>query len=264
MSHVTTQICDEIKLFRKAEYAILQIDREAKRNAMNRSARMGMLKALDQVREDCPVVVLTGAGKAFCSGIDLKERSADVERGAATGSQEWADVNVAIRQHPAIFIAAVNGIALGGGVTLINVCDLALAAEDVEIGMPEQMYSTYPGLAGPATQLSLSRKRAAWMVLTAERISAQTALEWGLVNGCMPAAELLPTAEALAGKIATFNPIALSASKQALDRIPATITDWRQAFAYGGLTNAGIRLRIGTNNPYTGFLDAGSSTKGPE
>ena len=250
MSDNVFQASDEIRLTDKGAYAILTIDREAKRNAMNRSARNGMLRAMEHAREKYAAIVLTGVGKSFCAGVDLKERAQDVEQGIQGASQEWADVNIAIRQHPSIFIAAVNGLALGGGATLINVCDLAVAAQSVEIGMPEMTFATYPGLAGPSTQLSLSRKRVAWMMLTAKRISAETAASWGLLNQCVPDAELLSTAEALAAHVAAFEPVALALSKQALDRIPAAITDWRQAFGYGELVNAAIRQRTGQSNPF--------------
>jgi len=250
MGAESVQVWDAIELTSKSSYAILRINREAKRNAMNRSARQGMLRALDSARNRFPVVVVTGFGASFCAGIDLKERGEDVAKGIHSASQEWADVNLAIRQHPAIFIAAVNGLALGGGATLINVCDLAIAADTAEVGMPEIGFCTYPGLSGPSTQLSLSRKRAAWMILTADKIKASVALEWGLINQCVPALKLMSTAEALAERVAKFDPIALAACKQALDRIPATITDWRQAFEYGELVNSRIRLHKGEVNPF--------------
>jgi enoyl-CoA hydratase/carnithine racemase len=241
---------DEIELTGKGNYAVLRIAREGKRNAMNRSARDGMRAAFDHAKDRYPVIVLTGTGRSFCAGIDLKERGEDVERGIHSASQEWADVNIAIRQHPSVFIAAVNGTALGGGLTLINVCDLAIAADDVEMGMPELGFGSYAGLSGPSTQVSITRKRAAWMVLTTDRIPAKVALDWGLINQCVPAAELLPSAEALAKRIAAFEPNAIAVSKRALDTIPATITDWRQAFVYGELANASIRVRTGVINPF--------------
>jgi enoyl-CoA hydratase/carnithine racemase len=254
MSGENIQSFGDIRLEGRGAYAVLTIEREAKRNAMNRSAREGMLHALEQARDRYSVVVLTGAGNVFCAGIDLKERARDVEQGIHTASQEWKEVNVAIRSHPAVFIAAVNGIALGGGATLINVCDLAIAADTAEIGMPEMTFATYPGLAGPSTQLSLGRKRVAWMVLTAERISAVVAERWGLVNQCVPASDLMMTAEALASRIAKFEPLALSGAKSALDQIPATITDWRQAFDFGEMVNATIRSKTGRSNPFATAL----------
>lgn len=227
-------------------YAVIRINRAEKRNAMNRAARAGMLAALDRIRGRFPVAVLTGTDKSFCSGIDLKERHAEAEQAIVDDPKTaWSEVNIAIRNHPAIFIAAVNGIALGGGVTLINVCDLAIAAESAEMGMPEMGFATYPGLAGPATQLSLPRKRAAWMILTTKRIDGSMAERWGLVNQVVPDAELLDTAEQLAAHISQFDADCLSETKQALDQLPQVV-DWREAFGLGTEINKRIRSKSTT------------------
>ncbi|GAA4335962.1 enoyl-CoA hydratase/isomerase family protein [Pigmentiphaga soli] len=242
---------NNIRLLDRGAYAIIVIDREDKRNAVDRACRRGLMSALDHARGRYPAVVLTGVGQSFCAGIDLKERAADLEKGDFSASGEWVDVNVAIRAHSAVFIAAVNGTALGGGATLINVCDLAIAADDIQMGMPEMSFATYPAMAGPSTQLSLSRKRAAWMVLTAERIGARQALEWGLINRCVARADLMAEAAALAERVAGFDPVALAGAKQALDQIPAVITDWRQGFAFGELVNAKIQnRRADKGNPF--------------
>jgi enoyl-CoA hydratase/carnithine racemase len=235
------RMSDEIRLEEKAGYALLTIDREAKRNAMNRSARNGVLRALDHVRDKFPVLIITGRGKSFCSGIDLKERVADRDKGADTASAEWIEVNLAIRRHPAVIIAAVNGLALGGGATLINVSDLAIASEEAQIGMPEMGFATYPGMAGPSTQLVINRKRSAWLMFTTNRIDGRTAEAWGLVNRCVKPDELLAAADETARQIAQFDPVALTATKRALDVIPGTISDWEQALRFGNYTNFYIR-----------------------
>ena len=107
---------------------------------------------------------------------------------------------LAIREHPAIFVAAVNGFALGGGATLISMCDLAIAAEEAEIGMPEIGFGAYPQFSGPAAQIQLTPKRAAWLVLTAERIDGRTAEAWGMVNRSVALDRLMAEAELLADK----------------------------------------------------------------
>lgn len=232
---------DLVKIERRGAVAVLTLNRPDKRNAMNRAARNALREALDVLKDGARAVVVTGAGEAFCAGMDLKETAQDQAAGVMTANAEWRDVNVAIRQHPAVFIAAVNGFALGGGMTLINVCDLAIASEKALLGMPEISFATYPGLAGPSTQLSLSRKRAAWMILTGNRIDGRTAEEWGLVNRCVPHEDLLGAATDVAERVAQFDPVALAACKRAIDVIPASVTDWRMAFDYGDLTNAAIR-----------------------
>lgn len=217
----------------KANYAILRINRPDKRNAMNKAARAAMLEALETLKGRFGAVIITGTDTSFCSGMDLKEASADRQAGVeADPATSWQAVNIALRAHPAVFIAAVNGIALGGGVTLINMCDLAIAADDAQMGMPEMGFATYPGLAGPSTQYSLPRKRMAWMMFTTERIDGPTAEKWGLVNQSVPRAQLMEEAEKVAAKVGQFNPAALAVSKAALDKIPVAI-DWAEAFEFG-------------------------------
>ncbi|HZU62220.1 MAG TPA: enoyl-CoA hydratase/isomerase family protein [Novosphingobium sp.] len=217
----------------KGTHAVLRINRPDKRNAMNVAMRQAMLAALEALKGRFAAIVITGTDLSFCAGLDLKEESALRAAGIAPDpASSWQAVNVAIRAHPAVFIAAVNGIALGGGVTLINVCDLAIASDKAQMGMPEMGFATYPGLAGPSTQYSLPRKRHAWLMFTTERIDGATAAQWGLVNKVLPQADLLAEAEAIAAKIGQFDPTALAISKAAMDRIPVEI-DWNGAFNFG-------------------------------
>lgn len=233
-----------IEVTRHDGWAELRIDREDKRNAMNRASRTGLLQAFEALRDEARAIVLTGTGASFCAGMDLKEREEDRKAGIESAGEEWIAVNMAIRAHPAIFIAAVNGLALGGGATLINVCDLAIASTRASIGCPEMGFSTYPGMAGPAIQLSgVTRKQAAWLVLTTNRIDGATAERWGMVNACVEPDQLLPRARELAQQVARFDPVALAESKKALDRIPSFITDWQQAMDHGQMVNLMIRSK---------------------
>lgn len=225
-------------------WAEIRLDRESKRNAVDRATRQAMLDGFQALRGTAKAIVLTGTGKAFCAGMDLKEREQDREQGIEGAGEHWIAVNMAIRAHPAVFIAAVNGLALGGGATLLNVCDLAIASTEASIGCPEMGFATYPGMAGPAIQLSgVTRKQAAWLVLTTNRIDGETAARWGMVNECVAPDALLPRARELAQQVARFDAAALEESKRALDRIPATITDWQQAMDHGQMVNQVIRSR---------------------
>jgi enoyl-CoA hydratase/carnithine racemase len=225
-------------------WAELRVDREAKRNAMDRASRDGLMRAFDALRGEARAIVLTGTGASFCAGMDLKEREEEEKAGILTAGDEWIAVNMAIRAHPAIFIAAVNGLALGGGATLINVCDLAIASTQASIGCPEMGFATYPGMAGPAIQLSgVTRKQAAWLVLTTNRIDGATAMRWGMVNECVEPELLLPRARDIAQQVARFDAVALTESKKALDRIPAFITDWQEAMDHGQMVNLTIRSK---------------------
>jgi enoyl-CoA hydratase/carnithine racemase len=228
----------------RGTHAVLRINRPEKRNAMSHAARLALAAAFEQARGK-KVIVLTGTGESFCSGIDLKEAAAEraAEGRSENSGREWIDVLLAIRRHPAIVIAAVNGYALGGGTSLINVADLAIAADEAQIGMPELGFATYPGMAGPSTQIMLPRKRAAWMVLTARRIDGPTAERWGMVNLSVPRERLLDEAEALAAHISQFDAIALSESKAALEAIPTRIGDFAGGFDHGARVNAAISAR---------------------
>jgi enoyl-CoA hydratase/carnithine racemase len=230
------------------DVARITLNRPDKRNAMNRAARAELLDALEDCRKwRSKVVILTGSGPAFCAGVDLKEAAPEGSESSRDDAEErrtaWRNVQEEIRRHPAVVIAAVNGFALGGGLTLINTSDLAVAAEDAQIGMPEVSFGLYPGLAGPSTQLRLSAKRAAWMILSAERIDGRTAEAWGLVNRAVPAADLQATALAMAQTVARYDAVTLEWSKKALWEIPMHLPDWTTALEYGENVRAQIRVR---------------------
>ncbi len=234
----------ELIVTRHEGWASIQVNREAQRNAMNRATRQGLLRTFEELKGEARAIVITGTGVAFCAGMDLKERQQDREQGIEGAGEEWIACCMAIKQHPAVFIAAVNGLALGGGSTLISVCDLAIASTSASIGCPEMGFATYPGMAGPALQLSaLTRKRASWLVLTTNRVDGATAERWGMVNECVAPEALLPRAEAVARQVAQFDAVALAESKKALDRIPAFITDWQEAMDHGQMVNLTIRSK---------------------
>ena len=176
---------------------VIRLNRPEKKNALNRLARREMLAALMSLR-DRRAIILTGVGDSFCSGVDLKEAKTDADAAVPPDPQsDWMEVLLAIREHPAVCIAAVNGFALGGGATLISVCDLAIAAHEAEIGMPEIGFGAYPQFSGPGAQIQIAAKRAAWLVLTAERIDGRTAEAWGMVNRSVPRAELMQIATSI-------------------------------------------------------------------
>jgi enoyl-CoA hydratase/carnithine racemase len=231
----------ELILFEPMQgYARIRLNRPQKRNAMSAQLRAELRTAMKLAREHFHVLILTGVDDIFCGGIDLKEVQSEAAQGSQAALSDWRELSAEIREHPSIFIAAVNGLALGGGVTLTGVCDLAIASDDALFGLPEVGFGMYPNPAGPAAQLSLSRKRAAWMVLTAERISAAQAQAWGLINEVVPRAQLDQRTETIATRIAQFDAATLSACKRALDDIPLMVNNWRDAFSAGVSANDAI------------------------
>lgn len=248
--------------------ARITLNRPAQRNAMNRAARVALLNALDECGRpgaDVKVIVLTGSGPAFCAGVDLKEvakEKADPDAGDLDSRRSsWRAVQEELANHPAVVIAAVNGFALGGGLTLINAADLAVISEDAQLGMPEIGFGLYPALAGPATQLRVSRKRAGWMVLTADRIDGRTAVEWGLANLAVPADQVEAEAMSLARRVAAYDATGLRWSKRALWTVPEHISGWSQALDYG--EDIGARIRAEAESTQRGIEAFASGTRNP-
>lgn len=253
-----------VKVERKEGYHIIRMWRPEKRNAMNREARRSLLQAFDEAAEaGVRAVILTGAERSFCSGIDLAERSKDQQANTAPEPKsDWIEVVMAIRNHPAIFISAVNGVAMGGGATLINVSDLAIASDDSWISNPEMGFGAFPLFAGPSSQYQMLPKRVAWMVYTTERIDGKTAADWGLVNECVAPESLLLRAEELATRIAAFDAVALTESKRALDVTPGLQREWRSAFEHGMKVNEHILAQSKAQQLGLGRFAAGERNPG--
>lgn len=242
---------EDLILFEEFEnYAVITFNRPEKLNALSSPMVLQLQQRLDECRGRHAVIVITARGKAFCAGVDLRERNDWVRKGAKIRGDnvrnKWYDtMGTIIRNHPAVFIAAVNGLALGGGATLVNVCDLAIMAEEAKIGIPQISWGIYPGIAGASAQVRVLHKHAAWPILTGRSLSAAEAVEIGMVNMAVPGDKLLDEAKALATHIAQFDPIALDWCKKALDQIPSHIAEWSVAMEYGRGVNNIIQDQIG-------------------
>lgn len=217
----------------RGRYAVVTLNRPEKRNAVNLELADQLIRTLTGL-EETSVIVLTGAGdRAFCAGVDLKERGQQRTWNTSLGvnrGQFWFDVNEVIRRHPAVFIAAVNGFALGGGLTLVNNSELAVAADTAMFGMPELSFGSFPALAGPATIKRILPKHAAEMIFTARRIDAEQAWQWGLVNEVVPADRLLERASELAEAVSQWSHVALGYAKRAVREI--SDPGWSNAIDY--------------------------------
>ncbi len=249
---------EDLILFDECEnYAVITFNRPEKMNALSSPMVRQLQERLDECRGRYPVIVVTARGKAFCAGVDLKERNEWVRKGAKIRGDNvrnrWYDtMGTIIRNHPSIFIAAVNGLALGGGATLVNICDLAIMADNAKIGIPQIEWGIYPGIAGASQQVRVLRKHAAWPIFTARSMTAAQAVETGMINMAVPADRLLDEAKVLAAHIAQFDPIALDWCKKALDQIPAQIADWPVALEYGRGVTSIIHEQIGKSRAAAG------------
>ncbi len=196
------------------QIAVIMIDRADRMNSFRGRTVDELIHAFKRSWADRGVaaVVLTGAGgKAFCAGGDVKERA---ETGGY-GETEWGTFEVErlhriIRDIPKPVIAAVNGVAIGGGHVLHVLCDLSIAAEHARFGQAGPRVGSFDagfGSAYLARVIGEKRARQMWFLL--DRIDAPTALSWGLVNAVVPADQLLDTALEWGRRIAGYSPTAL-------------------------------------------------------
>jgi enoyl-CoA hydratase/carnithine racemase len=198
---------------------IYEMDGGVARVILNRPSRMNavspeLLEDLDRVCEtverdrQVKVVTLTGAGRAFCAGADLKvvqELSPDPERWRGF-MDLWHRVYNRIEALPQPVIAGVNGLALAGGLELVLVCDLAVADEGAKIG---DQHANFGLVAGGGGSQRLPRviglRRAKELMLLGGWLSAREALQWGLVNRVAPAGQLSKTLDEMAGALAALS-----------------------------------------------------------
>lgn len=201
----------------------ITINRPAAKNAVNKDVAVGIAAALDQLDADdsTHVVILTGAGGTFCSGMDLKA--------FVTGETPYVEgrgfAGMVERSTDKPMIAAVEGYALAGGCELAITCDLVVAADNSKFGIPE----VKRGLAAAAGGLvrlprQIPSRVAMEMALTGDFMNADRALSLGLINQVAPAGEALSQAKVLAAKIAENGPLAVKRSKQVIKES----IDWSQ------------------------------------
>jgi enoyl-CoA hydratase len=202
-------------LFEVAEgVATITLNRPDQLNAINGELSAGLMKALHDVRsrDDIRVAVLTGNGRAFCAGADLRSRDGGPAASAGVAGLFRTDDAVGFHEFDLRkpLIGAVNGFCLGGGFEIALTCDLLIASEAAQFALPEITLGFFP-LAGAPIRLPRSVPRAVAndMLFTGERIDAKRAYEYGIVSRVVPADELLPTVQAIAAKIAGYAPLAV-------------------------------------------------------
>jgi len=191
-----------LSLERRAEVAIVTLQRPEKRNALSIDLRVELTDCFRALGEDTDVgaIVLTGAPPAFCSGMDTTEFGGDREHRellVKTSIGSFRAVGGCLKP----VIAAVNGPALAGGFALALLCDLRLAAEEASFGFPELPRGIPPSYA--AARAALPAPVAAELTLTGRLLDAEGARRMGIVGRIYPADELMPRAVELAGRIAS-------------------------------------------------------------
>ncbi|MBI3970245.1 MAG: enoyl-CoA hydratase/isomerase family protein [Chloroflexi bacterium] len=222
--------------------ATITIDRPDVLNAIHPPASAELKDAWRRVREDSAiwVAILTGAGdRAFCAGMDLKWAAAHAEDRRRNSTPDLSFHFGGMVDAPSRFdvwkpiIAAVNGVAVGGGFEMALACDIVIAAEPARFGCPEVKRGLIAGAGGVhRIPRQLLQKIALGMLLTGRLISAQEAFGLGLVNEVVPQGEALSAAKRWAAEILAASPLAVQATKQAallgLDRPLAEAIDETQ------------------------------------
>jgi len=216
---------EEVTVEKLDDVARITINRPDQLNAISRRTLQEMERALRELRKDRNIraVILTGAGeKAFCAGADLKggifTPETDSVKGArlARMGQEFTEM---IERYEKPIIAAVNGLALGGGLEVAMACDLIVASENAQFGQPEINLGLIPGWGGTQRLPRLiGRNRAKGLILTGDRLTAKEAEHIGMVNKVVALSQLQETALELARKLASKSPIMLRLAKQAINR----------------------------------------------
>jgi crotonobetainyl-CoA hydratase len=202
-------------LERTGRVGVVTLNRPAALNAVNADLSTAVGEALQEVDDDdaLGVAVVTGAGRAFCAGADLKEIAAGRPI-TAPAHPEWGYAGLV--EHPIgkPIIAAVNGFALGLGTEIVLACDLAVLSAEAALGLPEVkrgLFAGADGLVNLARQVPM--KVAMQVALCGEPVPAQEALRLGLVNRVAPAGEVLAAAVGMAEVIAAHAPLSVRTSK---------------------------------------------------
>ncbi|MBL7487629.1 crotonase/enoyl-CoA hydratase family protein [Frankia sp. AgB1.9] len=216
---------------RRGHVAVVTLNRPGALNAVNSALATAAGAALERAANDpdVRVVVVTGAGRAFCAGADLKE-IASGNRVDAPEHPDWGFAGLVQHWVAKPTVAAVNGFALGGGTEIVLACDLAVMDETAALGLPEVRRGLFAAAGGVIRlQRQSPLKIALEITLAGESVPAARALELGLVNLVAPAGTALAAALDLAERIAANAPLAVQASKRVVHRTYSAGSDWDDA-----------------------------------
>jgi methylglutaconyl-CoA hydratase len=223
--------------------AVVTLNRPDKRNALSRALIAALAEAFQRAKDDdaARCVVLTGAGSAFCAGMDLDELRGTLDASADLiwdDAQKLAALYELIYTLPKPTVAAVNGAAVAGGAGLMTVCDLAVAVNTAKFGYPEVRRGLVAAMVLPHLLRHVNERAARWLLLTGELIDAEGAKRHGLVNAVVPAEELMERALNWCQSLAAGGPKALAATKELLRRCS------RQALPVEELADASAAPRL--------------------
>jgi methylglutaconyl-CoA hydratase len=246
-----------ILLTESAHVATLTLNRPEKRNAISYELISEMLLALEAAeRSDAQVLIITGAGVAFCAGMDLDNLRAITSRSQAqnlSDSQTMAKLFRSIYDFPKPTIAAVNGAAIGGGCGIATLCDFTVASEEAKFGYTEVKIGFMPAIVSTFLIQQVGEKRARDLLLTGRIFSAEEAKQMGIVNDVVSGEQLMEWARELAGTLMQASPSSLRATKRLLSASVRETLDRRLELAVE--ENARIRGTDDFREGITAFLE---------
>lgn len=210
----------EVRVERRGAALWLTIDREERRNALNEAVLEGLRAgvAAARIEDGIRAVVITGAGKAFCAGGDLKPDAngdpfridpAEIDNPVVALFRAIIDCAVPV-------IARINGHALAGGFGLVCACDFAVAAESAKLGTPESRIGLFPMMILPWMLRTIPRRKLLEICVTGEPITAAEALQHGILNHVVPPDQLDAKVDGLIASIAASSPAAIRMGRRAL------------------------------------------------
>lgn len=251
MSYTTLQLAYD------GGVATITLNRPEKRNAISFELIDDLLQALEQVEQsEAIVLILTGAGKAFCSGMDLENLKSLLGRSTEQNlqdSQTMVRLFRALYEFPKVTIAAVNGPAIAGGTGLAFLCDFTLAVPDAKFGYTEVRIGFVPAIVSTFLLRQVGEKQARDLLLTGRIFSAEEALRMGLIGEIVPAENLMIRARQLATLLMENSPASLRATKQLLTNHARAELDFQIEAAVH--ENAAIRNTADFREGISSFLE---------
>lgn len=207
-----------VALTRRGAALVATITRPEVRNTLNAPTCLGLLKAVATAEADPTVraLVVTGAQTAFCSGGDPLPDQISEQR---TFARAYRALHTGIDEAAVPVIAAVNGDCVAGGMAFLETCDIAIAVDTARFGYPEIKVGGFPMLAMVLGRESLARKRFLELAYTGDTLSAQRALEIGLVNRVVTASDLWPAVDAFVEQLGRVNADALTLGRQTMAKM---------------------------------------------
>jgi methylglutaconyl-CoA hydratase len=250
---------DSVILEKRGQAYWITINRPDKRNALNGDVIAGIAKGYREAHEDreVRVIVLTGAGdKAFCAGADLQNSGAAFARDFSVPNVDYADLLRQSQNATKPAIARVGGVCMAGGMGLLCMTDMAIAAEEAIFGLPEVKVGVFPMQVLSLLQSIAPPRLVAEWALTGEPFDARTALAGGLLNHVVPRADLDAKVAWLIGRIVDKSPTAIRRGKYAMRAIASMSFD--ESIAY---TESQIALLAMTEDAREGLKAFGEKRK---